>query len=66
MKRSQMHSWGDGVVFQHKTERSCGKCALVKVTRHEPGVRPWIEWWRDGERVNSQRTPACEPVLEEA
>jgi len=62
MKR---HSWSDPVRYLNKTERSCRNCPLVKVTRHEGG-RAWTEWWRDGERIRSEKTPACEAVKREA
>ena len=55
------HSWGEPVRFVHKTERSCVRdgCDIVKVTRHD-GDMPWIEFWRDGERLEVDKTPACE------
>jgi hypothetical protein len=52
------HQWGDPNRFLYKTERVCLRCDLVKVTRHEP-ASTWIEWWRDGERINAARTPGC-------
>lgn len=54
------HSWGAPVRFPYKTERSCTKCDVVKVTRHEPGQIPWIEFWRDAERIETAKTPPCE------
>ena len=59
------HCWGLAQRFFHderpdisKTERACVHCGLVRVTRHESG-RHWIEFWRDGERVDCDRTPEC-------
>lgn len=46
----------------HTSYRSCTKCALVKITRHEPDNTPrhWVEFERDGRKVETVRTPACE------
>lgn len=59
------HRWGDAQRFFHderpdisKTERACVHCGLVRVTRHESD-RHWIEFWRDGECVDCERTPEC-------
>lgn len=54
------HSWADPVRFEHKTERLCVLCGIVKVTRHEPGVQPWLEFFRGLDRIECERTPACE------
>lgn len=59
------HSWPDELTvrFVQKTERTCAKCGLVKVTRHEPHPPyHWIEFWRDGEQIKrfSGSTPPCE------
>lgn len=53
------HSWGEPLRFPYKTARSCIVCGIVKVTRHEAGVRPWLEFYRDGERIECERTPEC-------
>lgn len=58
--RPQRHRWADPVRYPYKTERTCLNCDLVKVTRHEPGEHPWLEFWRNGERVICDRTPMCE------
>jgi hypothetical protein len=55
------HHWGQPNRFVYKTERVCSRCDLVKVTRHEP-TATWVEWWRDGERIKSERTPACAAI----
>ena len=52
------HSWSDKVAYLNKSERECRRCGLVKVTRHE-GLRSWVEWWREGERLASEVTPPC-------
>lgn len=60
---SARHSWGERVPFLHKTERECTRCGIVKVTRHESeGGRDlhWVEWYRDGEPLESIRTPSCD------
>lgn len=58
------HCWGEPVRFEHKTERECRNgCGIVKVTRHEnEGGRDlhWAEFWRDGEQIQTIRTPPCE------
>lgn len=56
------HSWGEPVRFPYKTERTCNRCHICKVTRHEPGVQPWLEFYRGMEKLSVDRTPACEPV----
>ncbi len=60
------HRWGAKVVFPHKTECECTKgCRTVKVTRHEhEGGRPvdWTEFWCDGEKIEGEATPVCEPT----
>lgn len=53
------HRWDDPVRFQYKTECECTVCHIVKVTRHEPGEQPWLEFYRDGERIWCERTPEC-------
>jgi hypothetical protein len=60
MSDSTRHKWGKRVPLQNRTERHCTRCGLVRVTRHEPNERPWIEWERDGARVNSELTPMCD------
>jgi len=58
------HRWGDRYADDpHNTFRTCVKCALVKVTRHEPGNFPehWTEYERDGARFQSATVPPCEP-----
>ena len=59
------HRWGAPERHLHKTERVCGRCGLVRVTRHDAGAGaiPWVEFWtRDGERINL--TPKELAVLE--
>lgn len=57
--KAPRHRWGDASYFQYKTERACTVCNVVKVTRHEPGEHPWLEFWRDGERIPGDLTPPC-------
>lgn len=64
---SKRHRWGDPVRFEHKTERQCGRCETVKVTRHEfEGGRDryWTEFWRDQEQIVCESTPFCDARLE--
>lgn len=65
MTFSERHRWNDPVRFQFKTERTCRRCDTTRVTRHEPGQRVWIEFWRDGERIPSESTPLCDARLED-
>jgi hypothetical protein len=44
--------------YPFKTERECARCGLIKVTRHE-NDRHWIEFWKDGEKVEGKATPPC-------
>jgi hypothetical protein len=43
------------------TERVCKTCGLVRVTRHDGGVRaiPWAEFRRGGVVVGGGLTPPC-------
>lgn len=45
---ARRHKWSEPNRFPFKTERVCQRpgCGLIKVTRHEPGEHPWVEWWR--------------------
>lgn len=54
------HSWAAPVRFQFKTERTCKFCDVTKVTRHEPGQLPWIEFYRGLDKIEGAGTPACE------
>ena len=67
---STRHKWpaaGAEVRFRFKTERTCSRCDLTKVTRHDdPNGRPWPEWWRDGERIQHGATPPCDARCEVA
>lgn len=56
------HSWSaPSRISEHKTERECVKCGLVKASRHE-GDEHWTEFWRGLDRLPDDRTPACEPA----
>lgn len=61
------HSWAAPVRLAYETRRACARegCAIVKVTRHEPGVRAWQEFWRGTPerlawKIEGAATPACE------
>jgi len=57
------HSWkGEPVRTEHRTERTCGRCGMLRVTRHEATI--WTEWYRDGRQIESERTPPCDARLE--
>ena len=59
---SVRHGWSAPVRFPLKTERECRRCPTVRVTRHDagPSAVPWVEFWKDGVRVETARTPVCE------
>lgn len=63
---SKRYTWSERFPLdQHHTFRRCWDCGLMRITRHESdGGRDvhWIEWRRNGERIDSERTPACEPA----
>ena len=57
------HSWSEPVRFEHKSERVCARCGLIKVSHHE-GNEHWIDFWRPAgegppQLIASDRTPAC-------
>jgi hypothetical protein len=58
------HSWRQPVRFPHKTERECSRCGLIRVTRHDAGESaiPWVEFWKEGSRLDVRGTPTCEPA----
>ncbi len=58
------HKWGSPFREPYRTERHCQHCAIVKVTRHEPGQLPWIEFERGGLRMVTMagRVPPCEAI----
>lgn len=60
------HAWSDPFREFYATRRTCWNCGLMKVTRHEPGILPWVEYWRDDARVrmdeNGRKTPPCIPA----
>lgn len=66
--KTKRHRWGDAQRFINearpdisKTERPCihPGCNIIRVTRHESGEH-WVEFWKDGERIDCERTPVCE------
>lgn len=59
------HRWSAPSRTEHDTNRTCERCGLIRVTRHEPNALPWTEWYRDGQRVPAAKTPACEAVAAE-
>lgn len=64
MSAPKKHSWGDPErPNEHKTERVCRNCGVIKVSHHE-GDSHWIDFWKidtDGnpERISSDKTPPC-------
>lgn len=61
------HSWSPpSRSCEPRTERTCRRCGLVRVTRHDGGTGaiPWVEFEADSGLLveGSGRTPACEPV----
>jgi hypothetical protein len=58
--RRQRHLWSPAYRKPLRTDRVCFKCEIVRVTRHEPGVLPWVEFEVKGVRVDTKgRTPEC-------
>lgn len=60
--KPRRHSWDEPVRFAYKTERTCNRCHICKVTRHEPGQQPWIEFYRGLDKLSVDKTPECEMV----
>ena len=57
------HRWTDPIRPDlNSTLRTCSKCGLVRITRHEPDNTPrhWTEFEVDGRRVPAVKTPICE------
>lgn len=57
------HSWGEPVrPDHHNTLRTCKKCGLIKITRHEDDNNPrhWIEFEREGRLITARPAPKCE------
>ena len=57
------HRWNDPIrPDMNNTYRSCSKCGLIKITRHEPDNRPphWIEFEIEGRKISADKTPVCE------
>jgi hypothetical protein len=65
VRRKNNHRWGERKDFPlaHKSERGCQNgCGVTKISRHEhEGGRDryWIEFWRDGEKIEGAGTPPC-------
>lgn len=57
------HKWEERTLFPYKTERECSNgCGITRVSRHETEGgrdRYWTEFWRDGEMIKGEGTPAC-------
>lgn len=57
--KRKRHSWGAPMRFPYKTERSCvNGCGIVEVKRHDGG-KHWTEYWRDEEKIATDKTPEC-------
>lgn len=56
------HSWGDPLRLEYRTERSCRRCGMMKVTVHEQII--WTEFHRDGQQIEHDRTPPCDARLD--
>lgn len=57
------HRWDAPVrTDANNTYRSCSKCGLIRITRHEQDNTPrhWVEWERDGVKISAGKTPLCE------
>lgn len=56
------HRWGDPVRPDlNNTHRTCSKCGLLRITRHEDDNTPrhWIEFEMEGRKVAADKTPVC-------
>ncbi|MDB5937580.1 MAG: hypothetical protein JWQ01_4924 [Massilia sp.] len=56
------HRWADPIRYTpNSTVRTCERCGILRITRHEPGNFPphWVEFERDGAKVAAPPTPAC-------
>lgn len=56
------HSWGQPLRPDlNNTLRTCSKCGLIKITRHESDNRPqhWIEFEMEGRKIEATKTPVC-------
>ncbi len=59
------HSWIDPIRPDlNNTLRTCKKCGLVRITRHEANNSPqhWTEFEMEGRKVVADKTPVCEPA----
>lgn len=57
------HRWGAAIRPDlNNTLRTCTKCGLVRVTRHEDDNTPrhWIEFEFEGRKIPATKTPVCE------
>lgn len=57
------HSWGEPLRPDlNNTLRTCRKCGLLRITRHEPDNDPrhWTEFEMEGRKVVADKTPVCE------
>jgi hypothetical protein len=54
------HRWGEPQRTAYETVRVCQRCGLERVTRHEPGQRPWVEFRAEGVTATGYHgTPPC-------
>ncbi len=64
------HSWSEPRrPDELRTERTCTRCGVVKITRHDAGASaiPWVEFYdANGFDLEEIRTPPCVPNLEAA
>ena len=63
------HRWSEKRRFEHKTEQTCSRCEIVKVSRRESeGGRDvyWDEFWRGLDKIEGEGTPICEPAKVDA
>jgi hypothetical protein len=57
------HRWGNPLRPDlNNTLRTCSKCGLVRITRHEVDNKPqhWTEFEMEGRKVAAVKTPICE------
>lgn len=66
-ERGPNHKWGDPKRIPasestdgcERSERTCTKCPLVRITVHPPKGLPYRKWRHAGEEMQLDHTPPC-------
>jgi hypothetical protein len=61
------HKWTEhGSSYGYSSRATCERCGIERMKRHAGGYH-WTEWKRpDGTYIDTDKTPACEPVEQPA